>query len=107
MDDDRQSQNRMLLNMEHAIRTLNREIINPMIPPLNNDHVLPVMTMVARVRGAYLKELFAAAASSEKSFPSNEQLKRLRYFREAYEELSAAAQALETAIQRGYLDVKS
>ena len=38
--------------------------------------------------------------------PSQDQIQRLRGFRIAYEEFSAGAQAMETAIERGYLEVE-
>ena len=39
--------------------------------------------------------------------PSKDQVRQLRTIRETFDELVAAANALETVIQRGYLDVKT
>ena len=78
-----------------------------MIPPLDNDHLLPVMAVVAKVRGAYLKELFQTAQTANRGLPTEEQLKKLRHSPEAYEEMLAAAQALEVVVERGYVDFKS
>lgn len=38
--------------------------------------------------------------------PAEEQIARLRACRETYDQLVSAANALETAIQRDYLDVR-
>ena len=97
--------NRLLLEIDKTIRELNRETINPAIPELALDDLCPVMNLVARSRAAYLKELFAVANMAEPGLPSPEQIRQLRRTRETYEEMVSGAQALETAIQRGYLDV--
>ncbi len=39
--------------------------------------------------------------------PNPDQVRSLRKLRETYEEMVSGAQALETAIERGYLDVVS
>ncbi|MES9843328.1 MAG: hypothetical protein ABW162_05955 [Candidatus Sedimenticola sp. PURPLELP] len=98
--------NRLLLEIDKTIRELNRDIINPQIPQLMLDDLAPVMAMVARSRATYLKELFDLANVVGEGQPSPDQVRQLRQLREAYEELVAGAQSLETAIQRGYLDVQ-
>ncbi|OOZ37248.1 hypothetical protein [Solemya velesiana gill symbiont] len=97
--------NRLLLEIDKTIRELNRDIINPQIPQLMLDDLTPVMKLVARSRAMYLKELFDIANIAGDGLPSPDQIRQLREMRESYEELVAGAQALETAIQRGYLDV--
>jgi len=96
----------MLNQLEHVIRKVNREVINPMIPPLDTEHMLPVLAAVAKARGVYLKELFDTAKSADKGSPTEEQLTKLRQCRKAYEEMMAGAQALEIVVERGYLDFK-
>ena len=98
---------RLLLQLEQAIRALNQEVINPMLPELTVDSLNPVMSMVARTRALYLKELFELAGSCEESGPDAAQIDHLRSLRLSFEEMVAGAQALETAIGRGYLDVKT
>jgi hypothetical protein len=97
--------NRLLLEMSNSIRQLNQDIINPAIPELTLDDLVPVMTMVASARRDYLQELMAVANATSGELPSVDQIKSLRNFRLLYEELLSGAQALETAIERGYLDV--
>jgi hypothetical protein len=91
--------------MSNSIRQLNQDIINPAIPELTLDDLVPVMTMVASARRDYLQELMAVANATSGELPSVDQIKSLRNFRLLYEELLSGAQALETAIERGYLDV--
>jgi hypothetical protein len=98
--------NRLLLELERKITELNKETINPVFPHIGVDDIAPVMSMVAKSRAAYLKELFDIGEISGDALPTPEQVKKLRELREGYEELVHASQALEIAIQRGYLDVK-
>jgi hypothetical protein len=96
--------NRLLLELERLRREVNREIMNPAIPELSLDDIRPVVTMAARARLAYIRELMDIA-SLDPEMPSHEQVQMLGQQRETYEELRAAVNALETAIGRGYLDV--
>ena len=98
--------NRLLLELEQAMRTINQDIINPEIPELTLKKLNPVLKMVAQVRAAYLNTLFEMAQQTEDKLPSTEQIDQLRTLRLTYDECVAGAQAMETAIQRGYLDVR-
>jgi len=97
--------NRLLLQFEKLVRDINREEINPNIPELKLEDLNPVVSMVAKARARYLKELFELASISAE--PGPEQIKKLQKFRECYEELSEGAKALEIAIERGYLDIRT
>ena len=105
MSNESLEHNRLLLELNRAIQNVNRDIINPLIPELGMDGLVPVMSMVARARGAYLKTLYTVTESAAEGLPSVDDTARLREKRESYEELLAAAKALEIAIERGYLDV--
>ncbi|MCW8884597.1 MAG: hypothetical protein OQK12_04975 [Motiliproteus sp.] len=98
--------NRLLLEIDKYIRDINRSVINPVIPELALEDIAPVTKMVAGVRASYLKELFDIAAVTGDEQPTADQVRRLSELRKTYDELVLAAQALEGAIQRGYLDVK-
>ncbi|MBA1446962.1 MAG: hypothetical protein M3H12_14145, partial [Chromatiales bacterium] len=74
-------------------------------PELTLKDLCPVMELVARSRGLYLKELFEVTEISGDKMPSQDQIGRLKKLRENFEELVKGAQSLETAIERGYLDV--
>jgi len=99
------NKNRLRLEMDRALRDLNREIINPQLPEMHLDDLKPAMAMVARARARYLKRLLDIAASDQE-LPDAKQIASLHAARVTYEELVTAIRALETAIERGYLDVK-
>jgi len=96
---------RLLLELDNAIREINRQVINPEIPELSLEDLHPVMELVAKARSNYLKRLFDITAAVDEEMPSTEQLKQLRLLRLTFEELREGSQALTTAIERGYLDV--
>jgi hypothetical protein len=98
--------NRMLLELEKLRREINREAINPLIPVLSLDDMRPLITMVANARARYTRELLDLAKAVGNAPPSAEQIQSLRQTRETYDELVKAAGALETVIEREYLDVR-
>ncbi|OED41325.1 hypothetical protein AB833_09945 [Chromatiales bacterium (ex Bugula neritina AB1)] len=102
---DRNSQ-RLLLTLEQERRNINRETINPVIQELDIDGLRPIVTMVAEVRAAYIKSLMDLAQKRD-GLPSAEEIKSLTLLRKSFNELVDAANAMETAIERGYLDVSS
>ena len=59
-----------------------------------------------QARARYLKALFELGGERSGQAPNGRQLEELSRLRHAYEEMAHAARALETAIQRGYLDVR-
>jgi len=98
---------RLLLEISKEMRELNQRIINPQIPVLTQDSLKPVITAVALARAAYLKELFELSTSISEDFPLQpEQVEQLKLLRLTYDELLLASNAMETAIERGYLDVE-
>jgi len=97
--------NRLIIQFEDTVKQINKEIIDPEIPSLTLDKLSPVIGLAARARAAYLKELFNTAADSGDDMPSSEQTEKIRNLRITYEEYAAGAQALEIAIQRGYLEI--
>jgi len=96
---------RLLLELDKTIREINREVINPRVAELTLDDLCPVMRLVAKARADYLEAMFEVAEAVGDGQPSQDQLKKLRYLRLSFEELREGAQAMETAIERGYLDV--
>jgi len=97
---------RLLLEIDREIRKVNREVINPELPELELSEMNSVMHMVAIARADYLKLLFEISKSNPKHLPSDDEVARLRTSRLRFEELLAGARALQTAIERDYLDVK-
>jgi hypothetical protein len=101
--------NRLLMELERSMRSINHEVINPQISELSIDGLRPVLCMVAHARARYLKALFdlGASESGNNERPTEAQFEDLRKLRTEFDELMDGARALETAIQRGYLDVNS
>ena len=97
---------RMMMAFEHCYRKVNKAEIDPIIPTLTISQLEPVLGMVAKSRARYLKALFDLGGSSESTvLPNNEEVSRLNELRTHYEELLAGAQALQTAIEKGYVEV--
>jgi hypothetical protein len=105
MFEQQKQHNRLLLEIDARRRNLNREVLNGLIPELKMEDIEPILAMVARARGAYIAELFEVSRQCGNQQPKIENIKRLHAFGQIFEELVDAAQALEVAIERGYLDV--
>jgi hypothetical protein len=87
--------------IERSIRSANREILHERIPELNQESFVRMAHHVAQLRASYLE----AALSSEQDPPPADWVSRLREQREAFEEARAAFEALQRAIERGYVDI--
>ncbi len=98
--------NRLLLELDKRRREINRNIINPAIPEISLEDLNQLLSMVAEVRRDYLCSLLDLTKNNKGKAPASEGVHVLRQQREMYDELVAAVNALETAIQRGYLDVR-
>ncbi|MGQ9658838.1 MAG: hypothetical protein ACUVQI_01930 [Thermochromatium sp.] len=96
---------RLLIAIDAEIREINRKTINPLFPELNLTDLTPVIEMVAKARANYLRALYDMALSSPDHQPKQADIERLTGLRQIYEELIKGMQALETAIEREYLDV--
>ena len=94
--------NRMMLELERMRRSINRQKIAAKVGEPTLAELEPVITMVADVRAAYIKSVFDLATQCEGA-PSPEQIAKLREHRVAFAELVDAANAIETAISRGYV----
>jgi hypothetical protein len=80
-------------------------VINPKFEKLTIENLKPVINLAARARADYLKELFDLSNEFTGTLPPSDRVEKLRDHRIRYEELVSASQALETAIERKYLDV--
>lgn len=108
MSEQDKERSRVKLQLDAMVREINREIINPQVPELKVKDLEPILKLVASSRAAYLKELFEVAGVAKSVNKADVgHFQQLKMHRETYEELLAASKALETAIERGYLDVQS
>ncbi|MGB0684243.1 MAG: hypothetical protein ACPGOV_16180 [Magnetovibrionaceae bacterium] len=99
-----QEVNRARLEMQQELRKINRETINALVPELNKQTLKPLFELVAKARGLYIKKLLELASGSG-TMPTDEQVRELHLLRLSYEELLSGGQMIETAIERGYVDV--
>ena len=98
---------RLLVALDAKIRDINRETINAVLPELRLSDLTPMLKMVAQARARYLHAFYEIGRSSPTGEPPKaEDIKRLVVLRQVYQELVTATQALETAIERDYLDVE-
>ncbi|MFT7472121.1 MAG: hypothetical protein ACI8XU_002018 [Kiritimatiellia bacterium] len=100
-----QSNKRLLLELDKHRRDINKIAINSNVDDLNLDKLKPIVNMVANSRAAYIGELMKLSNSTSDSSPSIKEMDQLREKRTEFEELVAATNALEVAIERGYVDI--
>jgi len=101
--------NRLMLEYERLLKETNRQYINPQIRELAIEELRPVAEMVARARAEYLRHLFELSEKyhEQDSLPCEEEMEQLAKLRSRFLDLVDGSQSFETAIQRGYLDLKS
>ena len=66
----------------------------------------PVLTLRTCIKGDYLSAMIALSQSTLADTSDEKQIVELKRLCQTFEELLAGDQALETAVKRGYLDVK-
>lgn len=104
-ESDLATQQRFLVELEQEIRNANRATINPVIPPVTKEKIIPLARSVAQLRARYLEAAFQMAERSQGEAPDESDVKSLRRYREIYEEARHAFEELQHAIERGYVDV--
>lgn len=97
-----------MMQFEQLLRKANRDWINPQIEALSIDGLTPIVTLVARSRARYLKQVYLLCQKYEASdeFPSEAELQELKKLRTCFLDLTDGAKSFEISIQRGYLDLK-
>lgn len=95
------------MELDKQRRDINREMINPTLAAVDIDTFLPVVSVCARARAAYIKCLMEIATNDSDEVCTYDQIEQLKQHRIAYDELVSAANALETLIKRDYVDVSS
>ena len=98
--------NRLLLELDKFRRELNRETISPLFENINVETFAPIAKTCAKARADYVNCLIGITSNEKEGVPDQKQIDQLRQFRIAYEELVSAANAMETVIERGYVDAE-
>ena len=97
------AQRQFLEKLEMAVAVANREVIHKLIPNLNQATFQQLAVMVARFRATYLEAAIKLADSPGGCDASCfEDLKQKRLM---FEESRDAFDALERAIERGYVEI--
>ncbi len=97
------AQRQFLEQLELSVAVANREVIHQQIPNLNKATFQQLAVMVAKFRANYLEA--AIKLSSSPGSCDSACLQDLKHKRELYDEGRAAYEALERAIERGYVDI--
>ncbi len=97
------AQRQFIEKLEMAVAVANREVIHKQIPNLNQATFQQLAVMVAKFRADYL-EAAIRLSNSPGGCDANcfDELKKKR---ELFEESRAAFDALERAIERGYVEI--
>ena len=105
MPSDDRDIGRARMEMQGILRDINRETIHDLVPNVSATELTPFFKLVARARGMYIKRLIELAQGTD-DLPSDEKVRELNLLRRSYDELVHGAQMIETAIERGYIDVE-
>lgn len=100
---DLAAQRQFLEQLELSIAVANREVIHQQIPNLNKATFQQLAVMVAKYRANYLEAAIKLANSPGSC--DRACIEELKLKRELYDEGRAAFEALERAIERGYVDI--
>jgi hypothetical protein len=103
--DPEQNRKRFLLESEQFIRDSNRKIIQERIPKLTKESILALAMTVARLRARYLEATFCLSTLDHNEPLDEHSFNELRRYREFYEESRSAYEAIQSAIELGYLDI--
>jgi hypothetical protein len=97
------AQRQFLEQLEMSVAVANREVIHQQIPNLNKQTFQQLAVMVAKFRANYLAAAMKLAESPGSC--DGDCLADLKRKGELYDEGRAAFEALERAIERGYVDI--
>ena len=97
------AQKRFLSEIEHGIQAANREVIHAAVPELNKQSFFGLAVALAKLRASYLQAALQILRTPEPEIPAL--LDDVAHRRQAFEEGSKAFEALERAIERGYVDI--
>lgn len=100
---DLAAQRQFLEQLELSIAVANREVIHQQISNLDKETFQQLAVMVAKFRANYLEAAIKLANSPGSC--DGDCLAELKRKRELYDEGRAAFEALERAIERGYVDI--
>lgn len=98
---------RLRAELEHTFKNINREHIGASVGPVSRATFEQAAMQVATMRGRYLKTVLELGTNSEDQPVDSAAIKRLQGLRLACNELMEGFEALQHALQRGYLDLSN
>ena len=103
--DSEHNAQRLFFEFESHIRDINRSAIEGAAGAISREDMFNLATTVAHVRARYLEQALALARLPVGELPQADDLRRLRAWREAYEEALHGFGALRHAMKRGYFSL--
>lgn len=98
-------QQKFMQDIEQGIRIANREIIHERLPHITEEAVLKFAVTVSRFRARYLEAAFQLTSEGG-ALPEKKVMDELSESREAYLLARNAFDALQRAIEQGYVDLE-
>jgi len=95
----------LLMQIEQGIKVANRKVIDELIPPVTVESVMPLAISVARLRARYLAAAYQFAEKEHGDALNEAEVASLSRHQEMYEAARDAFEALNIAIERGYIKV--
>ncbi|MCB1748197.1 MAG: hypothetical protein H6977_07615 [Gammaproteobacteria bacterium] len=102
-----QENRRLHYELEHAIKIINSEQIGVATGPISREAFFNVAKLVACLRARYLHTLLKLGSECGNECIETEVALELKRLREAYIEAQEGFAALEHALNRGYVQLKS
>lgn len=102
--DDPHAQRRLRGHLElvdYTAYAANREIIGPIIGPVDSRRFQKLAVACAQARGRWVAEALAMAEATQPVTP--DRIEQLAQLRQAFEELAEAYEALRRMVERSYL----
>jgi hypothetical protein len=104
---DDKGHRRLHNELELAITAINRESISAVTGPISKDHFIDVVRMVACLRARYLHTVLQLGAKGHGECIPTESALELKKLHDAYTEARQGFEALEHALQRGYVTLSA
>lgn len=104
---DEMGHRRLHNELELAITKINRESIGSVTGSISKEHFINVVRMVACLRSRYLHTVLQLGSCCHSECIPTESALELKKLREAYTEAREGFEALEHALQRGYVTLSA
>lgn len=97
---------RLTAELEHIIRQINQERISSVTGAIHKNDFVNVAETVSWIRARYLNQVLELRNFTQDGRIDTAHIKQLSNLRRAYEEALEGYNALNHALQRGYIDLE-